>query len=159
MCRSVFCLFACMHVYIPQICAWWWRRPEEGIGFSGTVAIDSCEPLCGCWALNPGTCVPNSRAISTALNLTYLNVKYDLIILAINSSRTLTFWGMLFKMQADLLYNRAVICAIAWTDDCHVNHFRFCCNLQYYKNDFVRVPFHMWSSISLGKILRRSWAR
>lgn len=47
------------------LCVWWFylhlsvhnmntlsRRSEESIGSPGIRAIESCEPLCGCWELN-----------------------------------------------------------------------------------------------------------
>jgi hypothetical protein len=34
-------------------CQYSWR-PEEGIRSSGPRVIDSCEPPCECWELNPG---------------------------------------------------------------------------------------------------------
>lgn len=44
----------CMYFPTVCLCAWCSRRPEKSNGFLGTGAIDSCEPLSGCWESNPG---------------------------------------------------------------------------------------------------------
>jgi hypothetical protein len=47
----VFCLHGCLCsrgvCLVPQ-------RPEEGIGFPGTIVFDGCEPLCGFWDQSSG---------------------------------------------------------------------------------------------------------
>lgn len=54
MCWSI--LHACMYVY--HVCAWYWRRPEEGTG-SLELELDSCGLPGGLWELSLG---PDGRA-------------------------------------------------------------------------------------------------
>lgn len=45
-----FFLHVYMCLYVPDYyCSWW---SEEGVGLPGTVVMDGCKPLCGCWELN-----------------------------------------------------------------------------------------------------------
>lgn len=45
-------MYVCMYVY--HMCAWYLRKPEEGVGSLGTGVTGSFEPPCCCWELNPG---------------------------------------------------------------------------------------------------------
>lgn len=56
--------------YVHHMCTWGLRSPEEGIWLSATGVLDSCEPPCECWEVNPGRGqeqqVLLNRAISSA---------------------------------------------------------------------------------------------
>lgn len=58
----VFCLHICL---CPQMFVWFPRRPEEGIGSSGTRVSDICEPPCRYW--NQASGALNCWAISLFL--------------------------------------------------------------------------------------------
>lgn len=38
---------------VPHLCAWYFWKSEEGIGFPGSGHKDRCELPCGFWERNP----------------------------------------------------------------------------------------------------------
>ena len=55
----------CLHAYKGTTfihCSW---RPEEGVGSPETGVTGGCEPLCGCWELNPGPLQEQQGLLST----------------------------------------------------------------------------------------------
>lgn len=56
MCMHV-CICMCVSVcirYVHHMCAWYTRRPEDGIACPGIGVTDGCKPPCGFWESNPG---------------------------------------------------------------------------------------------------------
>ena len=51
MCMSILSVRISMH----HMCAWYPQSSGEGTGSpgAGILEMDSCEPPCGCWELNP----------------------------------------------------------------------------------------------------------
>lgn len=59
----------CLNAFIFKGHASWSEGQKKTLGLIGTGVMDSCEPSCGCWELNPGALNENVLLISHLFRL------------------------------------------------------------------------------------------